>query len=438
MDIDANVGHRIREARTAAGRSQSELTSPGLLSAAHLSLIESGKRRPSQGVLAHLAGALGTTAGFLASGREPDDVREAERRLAFAGIALHNGSHAEALAEFENLLDEARVRDRAALGRAQALELLGRHAEAASAFEALMNIAEEGGATWAERAVDVMRCYRELGDPAYAADLGERALRAFERLGLGWSDASVRLGVTLAGVYQDRGDAHRASVIVHRMIGVAEELGSPLARASAYWNAANGAYGRGDLDGALSLAERSLALFGETDRLRNLSQLRLLVGILSLRVEPARAREVFLAVRAESAEFGGVVDVARAEIWLAEAALRLGEPGEAVAYATEARDRLAEAGSTVVLWADIALGEAALARGDRAGALERARAAGAVLDGESGIPQAIPARTRLAALYEAAGDAAAAMAAYRAALAATGNPVPSTVESGSARRSSGV
>ena len=79
VDDPAAVGTRIREARTAAGLKQRELTFEGC-TPAYLSRVEAGQRIPSLQILTRLAERLGTTAEFLATGKhpEPDPLFEAE------------------------------------------------------------------------------------------------------------------------------------------------------------------------------------------------------------------------------------------------------------------------------------------------------------------------------------------------------------------------
>ncbi|MFI7702485.1 hypothetical protein [Nonomuraea sp. NPDC049480] len=88
---------------------------------------------------------------------------------------------------------------------------------------------------------------------------------------------------------------------MQRLISISDTLGSPLAaRASACWNAAVTAYRHGRSADALVLAERALALFGETDHARDLAMLRAGYGLVLLDgdpAEPERAHEILLDAR---------------------------------------------------------------------------------------------------------------------------------------------
>ncbi|MBT2224357.1 helix-turn-helix transcriptional regulator [Nonomuraea sp. NEAU-A123] len=429
---DGDIGNRIRELRRKRRLSQADLVKPGLLSASYLSLIESGQRRPSSEVLRHLAELLDTTPEHLLTGRHPASWQETERRLAFAELALHNSSPQDALSEFEAVLDEGPppLHPRARLGRARALELLGRTEEALNAYEALWKAAESGTGEWAERATDVLRCSRDAGDFSYACDLGERAMAAFEELGLPWSDEVVRLGVSLAGVYIVRDDLTRASRLLQRLIEVSDDMGSPLARGSAYWNAAIVAHHRARDADAKALADRALALFGETDHHRNLAVLRHTYGSLLLETkdaEPVKAREILLDAHDRLTSVGGPVELRECEVSLSRAATQLGEPEEALRWAQAARSRIASgtsrAGEAQAL---ITLGLAQITADHRDDGIAT------LAQGEHALEQATPGRAavdlwnRLAVHYEQRGDAAAALRAYRQAMKAAGYRLPAT------------
>ena len=67
------VGHRLHDAREAAGISQRELAFPGC-SAAYISRIERGERIPSLQVMRELARRIGISESVLAVGHERIDA----------------------------------------------------------------------------------------------------------------------------------------------------------------------------------------------------------------------------------------------------------------------------------------------------------------------------------------------------------------------------
>ena len=107
-----------------------------------------------------------------------------------------------------------------------------------------------------------------------------------EEAGLGSSDEAVQLTVTVAAAHFERGDTAHAVRLCRKAIARAESLGSPKARASAYWNASAMQARRGDVAAAVPLAERALALMGEGQDSRNLARLRGEVGRLHLELDP--------------------------------------------------------------------------------------------------------------------------------------------------------
>jgi transcriptional regulator with XRE-family HTH domain len=423
---DNEVGRRIRELRTGQGRSQAELVLPGVLSPSFLSLIESGGRRPSRAALQHLAAKLDTTVDYLATGKQPATDVEFERRLAFAELALHNGSGDEALAAFEAVLAEgapASLRTRAELGRARALERQDSFMEAAKVYGEMLRAADPGTVEWAERATDLVRSYLSLGDSPYAISLGEQALEAFERLGMQWTESAVRLGVTVAGVHNLRGDLVRARLLLDRLTAIADEMGSPLAQGSAYWNASQLALFENRPADARLLAERAVALLGEADHARNLAEMRTMFGRALLFGEPSdpeRALTVLLNARRHIVGVGSPGGISYCERHLAEAYLALGDHAAAIDWARSARDTAAGHDAVNEASAQLVLAEAL----HRDGKAEETAAALAVV--EAALPALTKSRwtvegwQRIARIHEERDDPAAALHAYREALAASG------------------
>jgi transcriptional regulator with XRE-family HTH domain len=89
-DDPTAVGHRVYEAREAAGLSQRELAFPGC-SAAYISRIERGERVPSLQVMRELARRTGVTEDQLAFGRDKLDTSVAERVRAVEAAEVKGG-----------------------------------------------------------------------------------------------------------------------------------------------------------------------------------------------------------------------------------------------------------------------------------------------------------------------------------------------------------
>ena len=126
--------------------------------------------------------------------------------------------------------------DRAQFLVARALEQEGAIDSAILELEPL--VAEPVGSMLCIRAaIALSRCYRESGDLGLAIDLGERVLQEMSAPALDSADEAVQLAVTVAAAYYERGDTGQAVRTCRKAIDKAEQLDSPKARASAYWNA---------------------------------------------------------------------------------------------------------------------------------------------------------------------------------------------------------
>ncbi len=129
------------------------------------------------------------------------------------------------------------------------------------------------------------RCHRNLGDLTLAIEVGERIQATLPALGLDRTDEAVQLAMTVASGYIDRGDLSKAARLCTEVVRRAEEWASPAARSAAYWSASVALSERGQIQDAVALATRALALQGEGNDTRNLARLRLSLGRLELRMD---------------------------------------------------------------------------------------------------------------------------------------------------------
>jgi transcriptional regulator with XRE-family HTH domain len=141
------IGMRIKNARFAAGLSQRQLCGD-VITRNMLSLIESGRARPSMDTLAYLAQRLGKPMGYFLDGR---DAAQENTGLEQARIALAQQCIA--------VLESAADRDAGwYLLRGQAAFVMGDYAPAAR----FLSRAEHAFAQVCVPALEA--CYRELGD----------------------------------------------------------------------------------------------------------------------------------------------------------------------------------------------------------------------------------------------------------------------------------
>ncbi|NDU75302.1 helix-turn-helix domain-containing protein [Actinomadura sp. DSM 109109] len=222
MPGPGNVGERVRNLRLTRRLSQAQLAGHDL-SDSYISLIESGKRTPTPTVLRMLAERLGCTPEYLAEGVEPEQRAHLEVRERHAHLALLRGDPATAEAGFDEVIersDDPDLTARARLGRARALEELGRTDRAIGLFEELREQAERdpGRASWLPPVIALARAYHTVGDLGQAVALGERALERLERLGLRTGHEYTEAGRILLLAYVDRSDPARAHELGRRLL----------------------------------------------------------------------------------------------------------------------------------------------------------------------------------------------------------------------------
>ena len=96
------IADRVREARLAAGLSQTALAG-SIFSPSYISLIEAGRREPTDSALGVLAGRLGTTLEFLKYGEDGPNEARTRLEVDYAKLALQSGSADDARGRIESL-----------------------------------------------------------------------------------------------------------------------------------------------------------------------------------------------------------------------------------------------------------------------------------------------------------------------------------------------
>ncbi|MDH6116705.1 transcriptional regulator with XRE-family HTH domain [Kitasatospora sp. GAS204A] len=400
------IGQRLRELRQKRGLNQQDLASADI-SVSYVSLIETGKRAPSETVLKSLAERVGCTVDYLRTGRDDTRVKELELKIVFGDMALRNGANGEALQSYSEalanapLLDEAMVR-RAKLGQALAFEKLGRLEAAIQLFNALYDDPETtpGSAEWAQLAVALCRAYRDAGDQVMSVEVGERAMKQLDRLGLDVTDDHIQLGATLIGCYYNRGDLTQAQLLSNRLTQVAEENGSRVARGAVYWNAALVANSRGQAKESLALAERALALMAESDNVRHIGLLKVNCAAYLLEIDSCDLDHVaVLLTEAQETmlEVGTAAEQASVETYRARLALRQADPDAALERASRALGLLRNESRWESASARVVLAQAQFERGEATAGAETLHAV------ERQLGQ-IPVNRNTALVWRQAGD----------------------------------
>jgi transcriptional regulator with XRE-family HTH domain len=432
VDLGA-LGRRIRDLRAERGLTQADVAGSDI-SAAYISRIEGGQRRPEMKTLMTIADRLATTVDHLLTGVRPEQTREDALAVRYAELALNAGDPADALHHAAALLCDERavtpiIREQAAWVVALASESLGDYAEAIRLLESFDRTSTVTRSP-AEVGIALSRCYRETGALSRAIEVAAVAVEACEHAGLHDTDEAVQLLVTMAAAYHERGDVIVAANLCRDAIERADRIGSPVARASAYWNASRVAAERGQ-DGALALADRALAILGEADDRQRLARLRLHVGLLLLddpeaaagraEAELTRARCDLLACSA------GMASLARCDAGLAAARLSVGDDLGAEEHAQRALEE-AQGVALATAYAHAMLGRVAIARGDRSHAWRCFSNAAVALTAAQADREAAQLWFQLGAALDEAGDAEAARDAYRSAAASTGLRLPVSME----------
>jgi tetratricopeptide (TPR) repeat protein len=286
-------------------------------------------------------------------------------------------------------------------------------------------VSPEGNSdNWASLHMALCRCHRERGDFAAAIEVGERGLEMLAKAQDRWLESGVMLGATLLSVFCEQGDLVHARHFADRLVQYAEEVGSVRARAAAYWEAGIAADFRGEVEHALRLEERAMALLGESDDARNIARLRDECGRLLLRAGPeqaGRARDLLLAAREElAATSAGSIDYARCLTTIARAEIALGRHAEAIELAREAMGIAGGAPRLVSAEALIVLGQSYVRLGRHDEALPILKDAAKQLEDMRATRHAAQAWFEVAELLGELGDYTGRAHAYRKACACVG------------------
>lgn len=363
------LGERVRELRVRRGLSQAALAGDSL-SPSYVSLVEAGRRAPTEGALRVIAATLGTSAEYLRTGREPETLEHARLELSFAQLALLNGEAQVAKSRLESLSLERADDDlvvQVRLAQAEAHEHLGELNQAISLLEPLVAQAREQR-SWtvlAKAGTALCACYIESGDLTRACEIGDGVLEQLGLNGMESTDEHIRLGATTIWAYHERGDllfaAHRATLLLQ----TAETHGSARARGSIYWNAAIVCQSQGRIAQALTLTTRALALLGESETSRDVPRLRLHYAWLLLRSQQPdvdQALEQLALAEPALAATGSVIDLAGCAIERSRAYLHLGDVTGAEQQAHHARALLGDTPRIESADVHVLLGDVALAK----------------------------------------------------------------------------
>lgn len=370
MTTVTELADRLRAERTRAGLSQTALAGDDF-SPSYISLIESGRRTPTEAALGVLADRLGTTTDYLRHGDKAPSEERARLEVGFARLALTNGEAEQArdrLLALDLSTISPRYHTEALRALATAYDALGQLDEAVAILEPLLTGARSSGRVTeaAGIATQLVVAYHDAGDLSRSVELGEQVIQEVEAKGIAGTDEHLRLGSTILWSYYERGDLLFATHRAAELIRLAEQKGTHRGRGSIYWNASLVAEGRGDLTEARRLAERALAYLSEGQASLDVPRLRLHYAWLLLRSEPPEpqlALEHLAPVTRELALIGSEIDLARCDFETGRAHLLLGELTEAEEYSRSGLARLSDDAPMDICNGRLLLGDVYAARG---------------------------------------------------------------------------
>lgn len=372
-----DIAFRVRTERVRLGLSQTALAGDDF-SPSYISLIESGRRTPSDHALHLLAERLDVSPEYLRDGEAAPSEERARLEIGFARLALANGdaeSARDRLLEVDLTSLPARHRLDATRALAEAHEMLGEYERSVDLLEPLLDSTLAAG-RWTDAALlatSLVATYLEAGDLARSVERGEQVLTAIEGAGLIGTDEHLRLAATLLWSYYERGDLlyarHRADILT----GLADQIGTTRGRGSVYWNVALVLEEKGEIVEARRMTERALAYLGDEALGRDVPRLRAHFGWLLLQgdsPEPRRALEELAKARPALSDVGSVSELTRATLTEGRARLLLGDLDAAEANARSVIEGLDTQANLDACVAFILLGDVRAARGDVDGATE--------------------------------------------------------------------
>jgi tetratricopeptide (TPR) repeat protein len=289
------LGERLRELRLQAGLTKTALAKPEY-TVSYVSLIESGRRKPSSKAIEHLSRRLMVSPEYLTTGI-PDGVQEDLRyKMEEARHQLRERQEGEAERTIRAVraraeeygLDGLRALSSAELG--SVLLQTGRVREAIDAYEEAL---ADQALPERDRGMAVAalgRAYRGVGDLTYAVELIESYLTKGARPPL---DPSIiaELQTVLVSLYFERGDVFQAERAAGRALAAAALDVPDETRARTYWDASRVMAEHRRWDEALEYATRARLILEEGDDQRRVGRLHNAYAFICLDADPPRTAE---------------------------------------------------------------------------------------------------------------------------------------------------
>ncbi|MFJ6721801.1 MULTISPECIES: helix-turn-helix domain-containing protein [unclassified Streptomyces] len=287
-------GKRLRQLRQERGISQVALAGTGM-SAAYLSRLESGGRRPTARAVSYLAEQLGIPVEMFEDDRPEDSLTEVVALMAAVPESDFDAGTGKLLAESLAAAGDADdlTRWHALAQLARVYEVLGDFRKERETLLELNALGEKlGRAALQSRArIRLARCERDLGNVKAARDAVTQALGFSDerRVRVSASD-SVRARLLLASCQAELGDLAEAARLVDEVCESLRGSTGPLA-AQAFWSAATVAARQGNDARAAEYLTQAMVAIDSRDDLTLWMRLRLAGASLSLASDPPRVSD---------------------------------------------------------------------------------------------------------------------------------------------------
>ena len=357
------IGTRLRRLRLARGLTQSELAAPRYTHA-HVSSIESGRRRPSRRALAHFAAKLAVDIEELETGRQSGAGLRLELRLQEALIAVSEGRLQDAETECRAIAKEARrlrlprVQAEAEEGLGLLLERRERPEDALAYYRKAEEILKDEPPTARVDAVaGKARCFHSLGDVRYGIHILEMLHGEIERGRLFDPNALARLHAALAYAYVEAGLYTSAAESATELERLAPKVTEPLRIAQMHLHVARVYLIQGKVGDAERSLRRSEEAYQQVRLKTESGYAHLALGyVLSRDGRLPDARQELELALAIFEETGDTKDVTRALNELARIERLRGRVDQARSLLERSMSLMGDSDTPILAWAHRELG----------------------------------------------------------------------------------
>nr|WP_157165808.1 helix-turn-helix transcriptional regulator [Streptomyces typhae] len=427
--------------RTERGLTQRQVAEPAY-TAAYVSTLESGKVRPSEAALRHLAGRLGVDYGELLTGRPARLATDLRLRLTDARRALATGAPEDAAALFRTLHEEAvahgltEEQATALQGLGDCLLESGELTDARDCFAAVEGLLADQPLP---RRVPAIRgratAHLLTGELRYSCYLLESTLDELNAAGLHDPDALLLLYTASIAPYMDMGAHARAAHAAELALALAPSVSDPALVAHMHRGVARTLIAEGRTAEADTSLAKAQELYRHLHIRTELAHCHWMRGYVSAQDgDLERAESELRTARDMLASKRAALFTGQVEVELADVLRRRGKAEEAEALlrplltSGEATGALgAERGAVHAGGAHRLLGLIAEERGDTEGAEEHYCAALSLLERSSAAGDVADLCRLLGDLLRRTGRVEAAMDAYRTGLGHRAAPGTTTL-----------